>query len=270
MPEGDTIHRTAQRLRPALAGHELLRFEAPRLVGDRPKPGSAIDDVRAVGKHLLVDFDGGLTLETHMRMTGSWHLYRSAERWQRPAYLMRARIDVEGWTAVCFAAPVVRTYRRSAPGGPLGTDLDPVGHLGPDLCRADLSDADIDVCVGRFATHVDPATQISEALLDQRVACGVGNVYKNEALFACGVDPFAPVATIDQDTRRRLIVTASRMLRANLGGGPRRTVPGGLAVYGRQHQPCRQCATAVRMRRDGRLGRSTYWCPSCQPSTTAG
>lgn len=90
----------AERLRPALAGAELLRFDAPRLAGDRPRPGAVIEEVEAVGKHLLVHFAGGLSLDTHMRMTGSWHLYRTGERWQRPRHLLRCRLVVPGWEAV--------------------------------------------------------------------------------------------------------------------------------------------------------------------------
>lgn len=136
MPEGDTIHRTANRLRPALVGRLLVRFHAPQLVGDQPRPGTTVEGVEAVGKHLLVHFAGGLTLQTHLRM-GSWHLYRTGERWRKPPHLARATIEVEGWVAVCFAAPVVRCYRRDRPGGPLGTGTDPVAHLGPDLGTAD-------------------------------------------------------------------------------------------------------------------------------------
>src|SRR6187402_1551334 len=116
MPEGDTIWRAAARLRPALEGAELVAFEAPRLVGDRPRPGARIEGVEAVGKHLQVHFAGGLSLETHMRMTGSWHLYRAGERWRKPRHLLRCRIAVPGWEAVCFIAPVVRTFRRGADG----------------------------------------------------------------------------------------------------------------------------------------------------------
>ena len=186
MPEGDTIHRVAGRLRPVLEGQTVRRFEAPRLVGDRPRPGCVVERVEARGKHLLVHFDDGLTLQTHMRMTGSWHVYRPAERWRRPAYLMRALIEVEGWVAVCFAAPIVRAYRPSQPGGALGTGVDPVAHLGPDLCRPD---ADIDECVRRLETYADPGDEIGPVLLDQRVACGVGNVYKSEVLFRLWCEP---------------------------------------------------------------------------------
>ncbi|HEX8580961.1 MAG TPA: DNA-formamidopyrimidine glycosylase family protein, partial [Acidimicrobiales bacterium] len=109
MPEGDTIHRTAARLRPALEGRVVRRFEAPRLEGEaagRPRVGVAVAGVEARGKHLLVHFADGLTLQTHLRMSGSWHLYREGERWHRGAHLARAVVGVDGWVAVCFSAPV--------------------------------------------------------------------------------------------------------------------------------------------------------------------
>ena len=127
MPEGDTIHRTANRLRPALDGQRLVRFEAPRLTGDRPRTGEVIESVEAVGKHLLIRFPGHLVLHTHMKMTGSWHLYRANERWRERRHLARVVLEVPGWVAVCFAAPVVQTY-RDVVGQP-----SPVAHLGPDL-----------------------------------------------------------------------------------------------------------------------------------------
>src|SRR5690349_13014755 len=102
MPEGDTLHRTANRLRPALVGGALVRFEAPRLLGDRPPIGATVTNVEAVGKHLLIDFDTGLTLRTHLGMPGSWHLYREGERWRKPRHLLRALVAVPGWEAVCW------------------------------------------------------------------------------------------------------------------------------------------------------------------------
>ena len=258
MPEGDTLHRTAARLRPALEGEALLRFDAPRLVGPRPRLGDLILAVESVGKHLLVRFERGVVLQTHMMMTGSWHLYRTNERWQRPQHQMRALIEVDGWVAVCFAAPVVRTY--------LETDAaTPVDHLGPDLCR---EDADLDDALARMARIPEPGLSIAEVLLDQRVAAGVGNVYKSEVLFACRLNPFTPLAKVDTPMRQRLIATAARLLRANLAGGSRTTVPGGLAVYGRSRRPCRRCGTPILMRHHGTQRRSTYWCPTCQPAAT--
>ncbi|HYI60385.1 MAG TPA: DNA-formamidopyrimidine glycosylase family protein [Acidimicrobiales bacterium] len=272
MPEGDTIWRAASRLRPVLAGTTLERFEAPRLVGDRPRPGTVIDDVEAVGKHLLVHFAGGLSLDTHMRMTGSWHLYRRGERWRKPAHLLRCRLVVPRWEAVCFAAPVVRTYRRDGRAGPLGGAEDPVAHLGPDLCRPD---ADLDEVVARMERHPEPGTTIAEVLLDQTVAAGIGNVYKSEVLHACGLDPFTPLAAVPAALRRRLAEVASRLLRRNLATARRTTVagpPGSVAVYGRARRPCPRCGTPIRVARHGAQARSTYWCPRCQrpPRAAAG
>jgi len=171
-------------------------------------------------------------------------------------------VEVPGWVAVCFAAPVVAIERdRPSTGGTDGT-----AHLGPDLTRADITDAELDVAVDRMGTVVDAGAEIGTVLLDQRVACGVGNIFKSETLWACGVSPFATVDELDRATRRRLLATVSKLLRANVAsGGPRTTHAGGLAVYGRAGQPCRRCGTPVRRRAQGEQARSTYWCPSCQP-----
>lgn len=255
MPEGDTIHRTANRLRPALEGQPLVRFEAARLVGDQPRPGEVIDAVEAVGKHLLITFPRRLVLHTHMKMTGSWHLYRATERWRERRHLARAVIEVPGWVAVCFAAPVVQTYRDIA-GQP-----SPIAHLGPDLCLPDL---DVGVVMARHRRLAGEWPTIAEALLDQRIACGVGNVFKSEVLWACRVSPFERPEQVDDGLTEQLWQTASKQLRRNLVGGPRTTVPGGLAVYGRERQPCRACGSIIEIRHHGEQARSTYWCPNCQ------
>lgn len=256
MPEGDTIHRAAERMRPVLAGHTLMRFEAPRLAGDRPRPGARIEDVEARGKHLLVHFSDGLTLRTHLRMTGSWHLYEAGERWRKGRHLARVVIEASsGWVAVCFQVPVVETYHRSA--GEPAT----LAGLGPDLTR---TDPDLDVVLDRLAELAGPGTEVAEALLDQRIAAGIGNIYKSEVLFLHGLDPFTPVCDTDRERLRRIYETASVLLVANLGGGRRVTHRGGLAVYGRRGQPCPRCGSGVQMRRQGPMARSTYWCPGCQ------
>jgi endonuclease-8 len=264
VPEGDTLHRTANRLRPALVGAPLVRFEAPRLLGDRPVVGTEITAVEAVGKHLLIGFADGLTLRTHLGMPGSWHLYEAGQRWRKPAHLLRALVTVPGWEAVCFSAPQVQTYRRDHPGGALGLDRDPIGHLGPDLCTPG---PDIDEALARMATLVEPDTPIAVVLADQRVAAGIGNVYKSEVLHRCRVDPFAPVSAVPTDVRRQLLEVANRLLLHNLTTARRTTVagpPGSLAVYGRARRPCPVCGTPIRMSRQGDGARSTYWCPRCQ------
>lgn len=264
MPEGDTLHRIAARLAPALEGQVLRRFDAPRLIGPaKPRPGVRIDGVEARGKHLLVRFDDGLVLQTHLQMSGSWHLYRPGERWRRPAHLARAVIEVDGWVAVCFAAPTVRTFIEQAV-GPAA-----LAQLGPDLCSAG---ADTDEAVRRAHALVDPQTPIAAVLLDQRVAAGIGNIYKSESLFACRVDPFATLDALDDATLRRLFETAAKLLRANATDrtGPRATVPGGVAVYRRARRPCIVCGTPIRMTYRGSPRRSTYWCPRCQSPPAAG
>ncbi len=256
MPEGDTIHRAAIRMRPALAGHALTRFEAARLAGDRPALGEVIEDVEARGKHLLIHFSGGITLRTHMKMTGSWHLYRDGERWRKGAHLARAVVGGDGgWLGVCFQAPVVETYHRAL-GEPVA-----LATLGPDLTGPA---PDLDLAVARAALAA-PGTELGDALLDQRIAAGIGNVYKSEVCFLHGIDPFTPVADVAPEVLHRIFDTSHRLLVANLGRSNRVTYRGGVAVYGRRGQACFRCGSVVRMRRQGEMARSTYWCPTCQP-----
>jgi endonuclease VIII len=259
VPEGDTIHRTAAALRAALLGKSMTAFEAPRLTGLHPTPGSVIERVDSRGKHLEIGWDDGIILHTHMRMSGSWHLYRPGERWRKGHSAMRVVIEVPGFQAVCFSAPVVETYRARTFSRHPG-----LGSLGPDLMR---EDADIGECVTRMGQFCERDETVADALLDQRVACGVGNVYKSETLWMCELHPFTPVGALDDDQRRRLIETAARLLRANADGPGRVTVPDspdGVAVYGRFGKPCLRCGQPIEVRRHGEQVRVTYWCPSCQ------
>jgi endonuclease-8 len=261
VPEGDTLFKAAGRLRPALEGHRLTRFEAPRLVGDAPRLGERIDAVEARGKHLLIHFERGLVLRTHLRMTGSWHLYREHERWQKPPHLARAVVGADsGWVAVCFQAPVVETYHRDVAEPP------PLAGLGPDLCRSSSLEEEVlaDV-LDRAERLASPDQTLGEALLDQRVAAGIGNIYKSEACFVAGVDPGTRFGDVPRELRRRVWAAAARLLQANLGRAERRTHAAGLAVYGRRGQPCHRCGTPIRVARHGEQARSTYWCPACQP-----
>ena len=261
MPEGDTIHRAAARLRPVLEGAALVAFDAPRLRPPFPAPGHAIDAVEARGKHLLVHFGDGHVLHTHMRMSGSWHVVPRRATPPRG----RAIVTVERAVAVCRRAPVVEVLDEAAlrrhPG---------LRRLGPDLTVAGV---DLDEAVARVATHAVVGEGIGDVLLDQRPACGIGNVIMNETCFLEGLHPTTPVERVDLDTRRRLYATASELLVRNVALSRRTTVPdaplGSLWVYDRGNRPCRRCGTRIEGGRTGRDARATWWCPSCQASPAA-
>lgn len=255
MPEGDTLHNIATRLRPALEGQALAEVAFARRRGmDRLRTGDVVTRVESRGKWLEIEVERGLVLRTHLEMNGVWHLYSPGEAWRRPRHLARAVLATPAGTAVCFAAPVVAVGHRG------DGALD---HLGPDLCRPPV---DVDEILRRVEAWADAQAAIGDVLLDQRLAAGIGNVYKCEALFACGIDPFAPLSAVAPATRRTLYETAAAQLQANLGRPRRATAGDGLAVYGRDRQGCRVCGTGIRTRVAGRQGRTTWWCPQCQPS----
>jgi endonuclease-8 len=249
MPEGDTIFRTAAMLRDALAGKRVLGARPDQI---RRLAGTTVTGVDPVGKHLVIRFDSGLALHSHMRMNGAWHVYRPGESWRRPAWQVKASLEVEDAVAVCFGAPVVELIRDVAAH---------VGHLGPDILSDDWP---LDEVVSR--ARKQDSRPIGEVLLDQRVAAGIGNVYRCESLWACRIDPFKPVRDLDDQALRSVFETARVAMRANLGSGVRRRFPGygGGAVHGRRGRPCPRCGTPIRMRALGEQARLVYWCPSCQ------
>ena len=251
MPEGDTLFNTALTLRPALLGESLTAVNIRARGMYRLRVGDTVRSVEAVGKFLEIVVERGLALRTHLHMTGVWHLYEQGERWRRPRHLARAVLETESHVAVCFAAPTVEV-------GPAADDR--LAHLGPDLCHADV---DLDAVLERVAGS-DPSTEIAEVLLDQRLAAGIGNVYKNEVLWACEVSPFRPLADVDEPMRRRLYETAAEQLQANLGRWKRQTHPKGLAVYNRAGQGCYRCFGRIRTIEHGDIGRRTWWCANCQ------
>jgi endonuclease-8 len=290
VPEGDTIFRAARTLHRALAGHEVLRFESvfpalTRIHEDTPITGREVESVTAAGKHVLMRFsarrpaDGGLSepresrvgdlvLRTHMRMNGSWHLYRPGERWQRPRRDMRVVVATAAFEAVGFNVPVAEFLQPRAL-----ARQDDLRLMGPDLL-ADTFDAH--EALRRFRAR--PELSIADALLNQRVVAGAGNVYKSEVLFLCGVNPFAAVADVDDEHVLAVLSTARKHLQANVIDptaaivtyrGYRRTTRRAdpaerLYVYGRAGKPCRKCGTAIAVRAQGPNARLTYWCPQCQ------
>lgn len=258
MPEGEAIHRTAAALRTALVGRAVLCFEAPRLDGPAPAAGRVIEFVESHGKQLDVVWDDGLILHTNLLFGGTWDLYRAGERWRKPSSQLRVGITVDDFVAVCFGARVVEAYRE------FDTHRHPgFGRSGPDLCapRPDLNAA-----VDALCRYSEPDAPIAEALLDQQVACGVGNVFRSEILWACEQHPFAPVSMLARGDMERIITTATKVLQANVY--PASTVASaqrsGLAVYGRNGQRCRRCGDTIEVRRLGEHARLLYWCPGCQ------
>lgn len=265
MPEGDTIHRAADALRPVLLGKALTRVEVPRHRPPLPAVGATVTRVEARGKHLLIHTSDGLVVHTHQRMTGSWHVYRPGQRWQKSPRAARVVLGVPGAVAVCFAAPVVEVLDAASL-----ARHPALRRLGPDLCEPD---PDLDDVMARLA-RVDPARAVGEVLLDQTIASGIGNVYRCDVAFLHGVDPHVGVGSVAAPVLRAAFDTAGHLLRANLGRGSRTTVAGGpdgaLWVYGRGGQPCRRCATPVASGHLGEQQRLVYWCPTCQPSGATG
>ena len=273
MPEGDSVFRAARALDQALAGHAVTRFESvfPRLTRinvDTPLRGRTIDRVEARGKHLLIWFSGDLVLHTHMRMHGSWHIYRPGERWRRPHHDMRIVIETAGMHAVAFDVPVA----GFATGAAL-MRIPALRDLGPDPLSASF---DGEHAVARIAARGE--LDIADALLDQSAIAGLGNIFKSEVLFAGRLNPFAKVRDLTRDDIVRLVGIAVKLLRANVRptsagmatyGGLRRTTgrsdPGArFWVYGRAGKPCRRCGTPIARQKQGANARSTYWCPRCQ------
>jgi endonuclease VIII len=265
VPEGDTIFQTAAALRPLLVGRPILaaRARTPGPAIDRVI-GSSVTSVEPIGKHMLIRFDNGLALHTHLRMAGTWHRYAPGEPWKIPAWRARVVLEVPEHVVVCFNAPIAELMDERA------IELHPaLQTLGPDLLAAEFP---IDVAVQRLKTR--PEFEIAEALLDQRVMAGVGNVFKSEILFSESVHPWTRVSALDDATLLRLVTTARRLLLENVRSGqPHRvttrgdpSATGSVFVYGRANLPCTRCRTRIQTHRQGTLNRPTYWCPQCQRS----
>ena len=259
MPEGDTLFRTAYTLRLALKGRIISGFRSPLLtLSQADLVGKTVIDVESRGKNLLIFLNNGGILYSHLRMDGSWHIYKPEVRWQKPERLAKVVIETEVYVVVCFSAPTVEYLT------PTALKRHPVlSKLGQDLLSESF---DADKALGELR-QVD-ALPIGEAIMRQHVIAGIGNVYKSEVLFLCRADPFLPVASFDNAFLKRLITETRRLMMVNLGGHRRKTryaLDGGkLWVYERSGRPCRRCGALIRMRRQGMAGRSTYWCPQCQ------
>jgi len=259
MPEGDTIFRTAASLRRVLPGQVIRRADsreaaiAPDRLTDR-----TVTRIESRGKHLLIHFDSGDVLHSHMGMWGSWHIYAPGEPWRKPTHRAAVTIQTDRTCVVCFTPKMIKLC---TPGELRGDRY--LQRLGPDLLGPPL---DVPEVLSRFRA-VD-RSPIGEALMNQTVVCGIGNVYKSEVLFLERCDPFSLVAAYTDQQIQSILDRSFKLMRRNLQGYPRRTRPGAaehcLWVYGRLNEPCFECGERIAMRRQGDLGRSTYYCALCQ------
>ena len=258
MPEGDTVYLAATRLHKALAGEQIVKsdFRVPRYATS-DLSGREIEDVTSHGKHMLFHISDGLLLHTHFKMEGAWDLYRTGERFKGPGWQIRVILETSRWVAVGFRLPIVDLVESSA-------EDEFVGHLGPDPLRS----WDEDEALTRLESKGE--LTIGEALLDQSVVAGFGNVYKSEICFLKGIHPETRVE--DVGDLRAVLALGRRLMEANRTTGQQITTGDGRKgrthwVYGRGNQPCRRCGTPIRKMTQPSYGmeRVTYWCPNCQP-----
>ena len=263
MPEGDTIHQLARALQPELCGQILLEArvagQPTRLVG-RP-----IGEVEAIGKHLLIYVDQ-LVLRSHLGMYGSWHRYHDGERWQRPKWQASVVLRTAQRIYVCFRAEEVELLDRRG-----GRFREWARGLGPDILGDGFDPTEVKA---RIRERCRPGEPMCDVLLDQRLAAGIGNVYKSELLFLRALDPLAPVASVADDDLVACYETARAIMAPNLRPGPRQTrgvrprqgfgqyrgEEPTLWVYGRNGGRCLLCGGAIALRNLGRNNRSTYSC----------
>jgi endonuclease-8 len=257
MPEGDTIHHAARRVRAALLEREILAIETPqpRHALDRwPErlAGQPVRSVDARGKHLFIRFEGGLTIHSHLRMHGRWGVYERGRRWGRSprrAWLVIRTADHE---VVQFDGPVLELMTDSR------TRFDRrLAALGPDIVADDFDES----AFLRRLRDDDQTRAIGDALLDQRNVAGIGNLWKSETCFLAGVDPWRRTAEVSDDEALELVRTARPLMRLSA----ERPRDGKQAqVYGRAGRPCKRCGARIRARGQGDDNRTTYWCPRCQ------
>ena len=243
MPEGDSLHRAARRLQP-LVGHRIAA-SSPHPRGQatgvaRAVDGRTLEGVEAIGKHLLLRFDGGVTVRSHLRMTGRWRVGRAGARQVGRPWLV---LEAGGLEATQWNGPVLTLEQR------------PLRRLGPDL----LADGtEPGALVSRFR-RADPGRALGEALQDQRLVAGIGNMWMSEALWATRVSPWRPLGRVSDEELVAALGWARESMRASVAGArPRRS------VYRRVGRPCPRCATPVESRGQGDANRTAYWCPGCQ------
>jgi endonuclease VIII len=255
--EGDTILRAARRIERALGG-KIVSVTAPdprgRAAGVEELDGRRLNAVEARGKHLLLDF-GDAVLHSHLGMNGSWRLATSERALDRPVSSAWVVLRSGSRIAAQYGGPTLRVLARRQ------LSLDPVlSRLGPDVLAADL---DLEAAVRSLRTA--PEKEIGDALLDQRLIAGIGNIYKSEACFAAKLDPWRRTDELGDDRLRSVVESARESMLDSVARGR-----GDRAVYRRAGRPCRACGTPILSLGQGDANRTTYWCPTCQARPMAG
>jgi len=274
VPEGDTIYRSARTLQLALGGKVVTGFRSmlPRLTRvheDAPITGRTVESVTAHGKWMMIRFSGDLTLLTHMLMSGSWHIYKPGEKWFRRTYDMRIVIETADYVAVGFMTPIAEFHTEKSLAERKGFK-----SLGQDLLGEEFDEAE-----ALAALQSRPELEVGDALLNQSLMAGAGNVFKSEVCFECAIHPFKSMYSISVEESAKLVRTSRKFLLANVTDksgdqivtytGHRRTTgrmrpEERLWVYGRDGMPCRKCGTIIEKRKQGVDARITFWCPSCE------
>ena len=269
MPEGDTIFRAARTLNRALAGEVVTRFETQlpqlaRVDHDSPLAGRTVESVDAAGKWMRMYFSGDLILLTHMLRSGSWHIYRAGEPWQRGRSQMRVAVYTKSFVAVAFQVPIAEFHTAATLARHRG-----IQRLGPDVVAPEF---DAGAAVAELRSR--PDLEVGVALLSQSLIAGLGNVFKSEVCFVSHVHPFRTVGSLSIVELSLMVSNARKLMAANVTeeakGGIRTT--GRLRpsesrwVYKRRGEPCRLCGTPIRAQKQGIDARITFWCPKCQPN----
>jgi endonuclease-8 len=252
MAEGDTILRVARRIQAAVGGQELRVQPGNgrgRAGGVGRLDGHRLDRVEARGKHLLLHF-GDLVLHSHLGMSGSWQVGRRGERWRKPPSAAWVTLAGDEMEAVQFGGPTLRVLTAAR------LRRDPVlARLGPDVLAPDF-----DTATAVRALRACADRELGDALLDQQLIAGIGNIFKSEACFAAGESPWRPIADLSGDELKAVLESARRLMQESVSTGRPSA-----AVYGRAGKPCPVCGTAIAARGQGDANRRTYWCPRCQP-----
>jgi endonuclease-8 len=257
VPEGDTIHHAANRIRAVLEGRVPERIRTPQRRHDADRwpqrlAGRALRRVEARGKHLLLHFDGDLVLHSHLRMSGAWDVYGDGERWRRAPSRAWLILESGGQHVVQFDGPLLQLMTEAR------TRTDPrLAWLGQDVLGERFDDA----LLIRRIREDDPTRTFGDALIDQRTIAGIGNIWKSESCFAAAADPWKAVGVTADETVLAAVSFAREEMahsaREGFSARPR-------AVYGRAGEPCTRCGEQISSAGQGEGNRTTYWCPACQ------